>query len=323
MFKKLKNNIEDYFFSHFAMTKRQRSGFLVLIFLILLTELALHFYPFQQNQGEIKTFSPTEEALALQLNAQKEEANSKTNFKQADLTSFNPNALDAKGFEAIGFSAKQAASLIKYRNSLGGNFASVEEFKSAYVISDWMFEKIKPHIDLKPFKANLVQRNYVQNNRLNAKINFKTKTIQPFFINKLSHAEIMDLGFSERQATTILNFKNSLPGKKFENADQFHKCYAVNDYMFEKLKPYIQFEKSANNTINNKIIQNQETLINPDTMSLEDWERLDFDRETAGNIIKYREFIGGFNSLEDLKNCRYITESDFDRIKEKVRFDTD
>lgn len=325
MFRKLKNNIEDYFFSHFAMTKSQRSGFLFLIVLIIGAEAFIQFFPFQRDSGEIQTFTPSEEAIALQLNTQKQEFPTQTNFDAVELTHFNPNALDAAGFEEIGFSQKQAASLIKYRNSLGGNFSSVEEFQNAYVMSDWMFDRIKDHIDLKPVAGNLVaKKNYTEKRNANTFENKPKVNIKPFFINKLDHAQWVALGFSEKQANVILNYKKSLPGQRFTNKEQFQQCFVVNDYMYDRLSPYIRFEKgetSDQNLVKNEPESAKPMTFNPNQMNQKDWQSLGFDAETASNILKYRDFIGGFKTLEDLKKCRYISEDDFERLKSSFVFE--
>ena len=302
------------------MTKRQRSGFYILIILILIAEMIIQFYSFQDNSNQNLKFTPTEEAIALLLNSEQEEETKNYTEDIVILKPFNPNELDESGFVNVGFSFKQAKSIITYRNSLGGNFSSVQEFADAYVISDWMFKKIEDYIDLKPFKPNLIKDKYATNKSEKINDKFKHHTIlKPFYINRLSLVQIKELGFSEKQAQTILNFKNSLPNQEFANLEQFQQCFAVNDYMFEKLKPYMRFEKTASSHPKTKSKPTKNW--NPNTMSQSDWENLGFDKNNASNIIKYREFVGGFNSLEDVRKCKFISEEEFSRIKEFLQFE--
>ena len=51
---------------------------------------------------------------------------------EKELFNFDPNTLDQKGFEDLGFSSKQTKSILKYRSSYGP-FKSPEEFGKIYV----------------------------------------------------------------------------------------------------------------------------------------------------------------------------------------------
>lgn len=304
-----KKKHEDYFFSHFVMTQRQRSGFFGLIFLILIVELCIQFYPFKAKSLE-QSFTPEEQVLALQF---KEENKAEKSEKPIELKNFNPNALNEKGFMALGFTQKQAISLIKYRYFVGGNFTSIQEFGDAYVISDNKLEELRPYIKISPVKIRAKKSNGYY-----AKNDFKPKKIlKPFYINKLNQTQIKDLGFTERQAKTILKFKNSLPNKKFKDVVQFRKCYAVNDYMLSKLKPYIRFEKNIQVEKNNKP---KDLKSNPNKMTISDWINLGFDTKTANNIVKYKEFKGGFKNIDEVKACKYISKKDFEKIKNELIF---
>lgn len=76
-------------------------------------------------------------------NFQSSDSNQKINYKK-----FNPNQYSQKDWQKIGFSEKQAASIIKYKMSLGGNFSSVDQIKSCYMISEKKFYEMRPYIVL-------------------------------------------------------------------------------------------------------------------------------------------------------------------------------
>ncbi len=304
------------------MTKRQRSGFFILILLIVIAELIIQFYPFGANKTTQQlSFTPTEEALILKQEDESSKSQANT-FKKVELTKFNPNALDAKGFEKLGFSPKQATSLIKYRNSLGGNFKNVEEFGAAYVMSDYMMNKLEPYIDIQPHRATLISKSSLSKpeNRYESKKSFSN--IKAFDPNQLDANGWLELGFSERQVPVILNYKNSLPGKRFETLDQIKSCFVINDYMFNKIKNYVRISKSSTSQAENKeesILNNSK--LNPNIMTVSDWENLGWDKENAENIIKYKEFIGGFKNMTDLEKCKYISPEDLENLKNRMVFE--
>lgn len=60
---------------------------------------------------------------------------------------FNPNTADAEDFVRLGFSPKQAQSLVSYRNK-GGRFRRKEDFADSYVVSDSIYRRLEPYIDI-------------------------------------------------------------------------------------------------------------------------------------------------------------------------------
>jgi DNA uptake protein ComE-like DNA-binding protein len=56
-------------------------------------------------------------------------------------TKFDPNALHRTQWQALGFSEKQASTILKYKDIVGGAFTSKEQLKKCYAISDEKFEK--------------------------------------------------------------------------------------------------------------------------------------------------------------------------------------
>ena len=64
---------------------------------------------------------------------------SKTDIQHSKLFKFDPNVLDQNGWEKLGFSEKQASSIIKYRSNYGP-FKKPEDVQKIYVISDKKYD---------------------------------------------------------------------------------------------------------------------------------------------------------------------------------------
>ena len=60
---------------------------------------------------------------------------------------FNPNTATEEELCRLGFTPKQAQSIINYRNK-GGRFRRPEDFARSYVVSDSIFRRLKPYIDI-------------------------------------------------------------------------------------------------------------------------------------------------------------------------------
>lgn len=154
----------------------------------------------------------------------KKESKPKINY-----VSFDPNQFTKQDWMKIGFSEKQANSILKYRKSLGGKFKSLDEIQKCYMISAEKFEEIKPYIRFSKIEEKSSGSQHPASDK-----------IEKFNPNQLSREQWMDLGFTEKQVNTIFNFKRSLGGK-FKDAATLKKCYSISDEKFKEIEPYLDF----------------------------------------------------------------------------------
>lgn len=68
-------------------------------------------------------------------------------FKTVESFPFNPNTADQEQLMRLGFSQKQAASIIRYREK-GGRFRRKEDFASSFVVSDSIYRRLEKYIDI-------------------------------------------------------------------------------------------------------------------------------------------------------------------------------
>lgn len=60
---------------------------------------------------------------------------------------FNPNTATADELQRLGFSEKQAASIVAYREK-GGRFRRKTDFAKSYVVADSVYKRLEPYIDI-------------------------------------------------------------------------------------------------------------------------------------------------------------------------------
>ena len=60
---------------------------------------------------------------------------------------FNPNTATVEDFQRLGFSEKQAASIVAYREK-GGRFRRKSDFAKSYVVADSVYKRLEPYIDI-------------------------------------------------------------------------------------------------------------------------------------------------------------------------------
>lgn len=66
---------------------------------------------------------------------------------------FNPNTVSVEDLVRLGLSEKQALTIENYR-SKGGVFRSRSDFKKMYVVSDSLYERLEPFIDIPKLELN-------------------------------------------------------------------------------------------------------------------------------------------------------------------------
>lgn len=67
---------------------------------------------------------------------------------------FNPNTASVEELQRLGFSLKQAQSIDNYRNK-GGRFRRKSDFAKSFVVSDSVFRRLEPYIDIPKLDINL------------------------------------------------------------------------------------------------------------------------------------------------------------------------
>lgn len=81
--------------------------------------------------------------------------------QSAQLFPFNPNTVSLDSLTLLGFSVKQAQTILRYREK-GGRFRHKEDFAKIYTVSPEMYERLYPYITL-PTTNNATNNNTTNN----------------------------------------------------------------------------------------------------------------------------------------------------------------
>jgi DNA uptake protein ComE-like DNA-binding protein len=259
-----------------------------------------------------KCFAVSEEKYAqlenlILLPETNTEAKGSSNFKSFEKKSinvtkkFNPDQLSQLDWEKIGFSERQAAAILKYKNYLGGSFVSKEKFKECFIINDENYQKLEPYLIL-PAKTPADYNPY--SGKLNS---FKSKKIQTSFDPNILDIEgWMALGFSEKQANVIVNYRDRNLKGSFKTLEDIKNCFVISPEKFEELKPFIRLNPStmAKKSDDQKpeFKQEKTDFSKTDLNSITFKQLLEFglDEKSAGSMIGFRKKLGGFMTKEQI-----------------------
>lgn len=237
-----------------------------------------------------------------------------------NLTDFDPNALDSKQWQSLGFSEKQASTILNYKKMIGGQFMSKEQFKKCYAVSPEKFTALQSFIMLPEVSSK---------SGLDKFKSYEKKVITvsgKFNPDRFSAAEWMNMGFTEKQAEAILKYRNYLGGS-FVSKEKFKECFIISSETYSRLEPYIllpvktpdNFRKSGNQYAIKSTVQYHS--FDPNTLNPDGWKGLGFSEKQANTIINYRDrnLRGSFKSLEDIKKCFVISPEKFQELSPYIK----
>lgn len=133
----------------------------------------------------------------------------------------------------------------------------------------------------------------------------KRKQVENFMFNPntASLEDFQRLGFSERQASAIINYRSK--GGKFRRKSDFAKSFVVADSVYRRLEPYIDIP-----------------LLDLNTADSAAFDRLPgIGGYFANKIIEYRTRLRGFSYKEQLMDIYRFDKEKYDALHDLVTVD--
>lgn len=140
--------------------------------------------------------------------------------------------------------------------------------------------------------------------------NSGTFELKPFDPNGLPLEIWVQMGLSKKQAMVIKNYEAK--GGRFRSKEDVKKQYVISKEFYERIEPFLVFA-----SLNDEIYDAHQSLsldINHATPA--DWELLNgIGVKLADRIVKYREKLGGFYAVEQLKEVYGLNIETYEQIK--------
>lgn len=148
---------------------------------------------------------------------------------------------------------------------------------------------------------------------------------QLFFFdpNTATFDEWKRLGIRDKTIEIIFKYKSK--GGKFFKAEDLEKIYGLGKNNAERLKPYVKIQKENPAFTNPSQVKNNITIgekpvkkiiIDVNTADTVEWKKLPgIGSKLAARIVKYREALGGFYSVEQVAETYALPDSTFQLIK--------
>ncbi len=139
---------------------------------------------------------------------------------------------------------------------------------------------------------------------------YENRPLKPFAFNPNTIDEngFLKLGLSPKLVKTILNYRSK--GGSFRKPDDFRKIWGLKKEDADILIPFITIENSRSNfnpSASNKKYTPKNIDVNIAT--IDDYKHLPVPTNAAYKIYNYREKLGGFISIEQIKETYGLTDS--------------
>jgi competence protein ComEA len=208
-------------------------------------------------------------------------------------TLFNPNQLSLDDWRMMGFSEKQTASILNFKERIGG-FKSKKDIQNLYVMNEELYMKLHVLIDLPDSIVGTNKTSYKKRRReLNTASEKElqwVKGIGPFF------------------AQRIISYRNSLGG--FYDFSQLNEINQLPKEVIQRLQEEMDLNKEYVLKLNINKLNETELVSHP-------YIRF----AVAKDIVELRNKSGYFESIEQVKNTGLIDDKLFDRIKHYITID--
>jgi competence protein ComEA len=148
--------------------------------------------------------------------------------------------------------------------------------------------------------------------------------------NTITEADAQKLGFSKKLCSTLVNFRNK--GGKFFKPDDLKKLYGLSPELYEQIESYILIPNTKSAYRHDSVFAHAPRVYEKKTTTKEPVEINSADSLSivflkgigpgfTKRIIKYRTMLGGFHSINQLKEVYGMTDSVFVLLSAQIKLD--
>ena len=243
----------------------------------------------------------------------------------SELFAFNPNTVNKTELLQLGISEKVAQTLINYRSKIG-LFKNKSDLKKIYGLNEEIYQRLEPYIELDTYKKETSPN--VQKEETSAPILFV------FDPNSASAEDLKRLGLASKTVQNILKYRAA--NGKFYRKEDLQKIYTLSQKEYDRLKDYVEIaslksspaiaQNAELTTSENDIPTSYDALVQPKVVidinkaTQEEWQQLRGIGATyAARIVKFRESLGGFSSIDQVADTYNLPDSTFQSIQLSLR----
>lgn len=297
--------MKQYLKDFFNYSRTEQRGILLLVILIVASETL------RMNWQKLFPPDPPAEILfaeipQLWITSKLQEENNLYQRKIQDrnqqsipslLSPFDPNRLDLKGWQAMGFSPRESAAILKYTKK-GGRFRKKEDLKKLFCMTEKRYAALSQFVQI--------------DTTIKLTIQSKQKSYKRSFVIELNTADSLELmqvkGIGRFRASQILRRRKLLGG--FWNTKQLLEIKNFPDSTYQQIIPFISLDTSQIQKIKINVVGFDELQKHPY-----------FWYGVAKSIVNYRNKHGPFRQPSDLQAIYAIKPEQLEKVVHYITFE--
>jgi len=308
--------MKEWLLQYLVFSKKERLGLIVLFVLIGSVWLLPVFFGNTNTVPE----NTLKKADSIRLSGVDHKEPDSGSIKIFELFPFDPNLLDAGGWEKLGIRPKTIGIIQNYL-SKGGRFRRASDLEKIYGLRADEAARLMPYVRIKnelttsfeyPSRMrtnNITYRQYseTKNDHDNRKYSNKQYSApksryQPFDINAADTTMFIALpGIGQKLASRIIQFREKLGG--FYKIQQVAEVYGLQDTIYQLIQPYLLLSDPVLRKIDINNVELDSLNAHPYIQFLE-----------ARAIIAYRKQHGSFTEINQLLNINILSREWLDKL---------
>ena len=173
------------------------------------------------------------------------------------------------------------------------------EDRENYVGHDGCFEGAYPRSSAMGYSVRKSGTHIPKAETVRSKLPRKVESFR-FNPNTVSKDDLQRLGFSEKQAQSIINYREK--GGRFRRKSDFAKSFVVSDSVYQRLEPYIVIPKTD--------LNHADSAAFDALPGIGGW--------FASRMVAYRKSLGGYSYKEQLMDIKNFDQEKFDALKDLI-----
>lgn len=220
---------------------------------------------------------------------------------------FDPNKTTVEELTQMGISAAMAVSWTKYTDA-GGYFNQPADLLRLYGMSDSIFSALKPFIHIQNRKQTYTRQSKYQ------KYTKQETEIKPFNPVNDSEQQLVNAGVPAHVASTIVKYRRA--GGVFRQKTDLLNIYVIDSALYKRMEPHIQISE----TTATSLITVDSVELN--SASFDELIKLKLSYKFIGGVLKYRDLLGGYHSVDQLKEVYGAQTHEIEKLAEACWIDS-
>jgi len=184
-----------------------------------------------------------------------------------------------------------------------------------------LFPRKEMAIKDKSSKYYYEKRNaYEKNNGSESSTSLQSGPLFNFDPNTMDSITAIRLGIPSRQVITLMRYRNK--GGRFYHKEDIAKLYGLKKDLIEQLIPYVTIKNFKKNLDRNELVKQganknlNEWNIDINLADEKQWAaKTKLSPAIIQNIMRYRNYLGGFTNLNQMKKVYGFTEANYYLLK--------